>query len=64
MDFIPNHTGKKSEWFIKSQKKEDKFKDFYIWEACDPNSGSYPNNWVSFKFLQLGLNESLFVFLK
>ncbi|XP_048735129.1 neutral and basic amino acid transport protein rBAT-like [Ostrea edulis] len=49
MDFIPNHTGKKNEWFMKSQKKEGIYKDFYVWEACDPNSGSYPNNWRSVK---------------
>lgn len=51
MDFIPNHTGKKNEWFMKSQKKEGIYKDFYVWESCDPNSGSYPNNWVNIEFL-------------
>lgn len=47
MDFIPNHTGNKSEWFMKSQKKEGKYTDYYTWASCDPNANSYPNNWVS-----------------
>ena len=46
MDFIPNHTGKMSEWFLKSQRKEGKYSDYYIWAPCDPNTYSYPNNWV------------------
>ncbi|XP_078311711.1 amino acid transporter heavy chain SLC3A1-like [Crassostrea virginica] len=49
MDFIPNHTGKLSKWFLKSQKKEGKYSDYYIWSPCDPNTNSYPNNWMSVK---------------
>ena len=47
MDFIPNHTGRGSPWFEKSQKKEGKYKDYYIWAPCDPKKNTYPNNWVS-----------------
>mmetsp|Transcript_28313 Transcript_28313/g.45677 ORF Transcript_28313/g.45677 Transcript_28313/m.45677 type:complete len:623 (+) Transcript_28313:87-1955(+) len=49
MDFIPNQTGNKSEWFMKSQKKEGKYTDYYTWASCDPNANSYPNNWMSVK---------------
>ncbi|XP_065942735.1 amino acid transporter heavy chain SLC3A1-like isoform X2 [Magallana gigas] len=38
MDFIPNHTGKQSQWFSKSQKKEGKYTDYYIWTTCDPQT--------------------------
>ncbi|XP_052699842.1 neutral and basic amino acid transport protein rBAT-like [Crassostrea angulata] len=38
MDFIPNHTGKQSQWFLKSQKKEGKYTDYYIWTTCDPQT--------------------------
>ena len=47
MDFIPNHTGRGSPWFEKSQKKEGKYKDYYIWAPCDTKKNTYPNNWVS-----------------
>ncbi|XP_062617581.1 amino acid transporter heavy chain SLC3A1-like [Saccostrea cucullata] len=49
MDFIPNHTGKKHEWFVKSQQKEGKYTDYYVWATCNPNDGTYPNNWMSVK---------------
>ncbi|XP_065944784.1 amino acid transporter heavy chain SLC3A1-like [Magallana gigas] len=38
MDFIPNHTGKQSQWFLKSQKKEGKYTDYFIWTTCDPQT--------------------------
>jgi len=47
MDFIPNHTSSKHEWFLQSRlsKKNDK-RDFYIWK--DPKPGQLPpNNWLS-----------------
>lgn len=47
IDFIPNHTGKMSEWFKRSQRKEGKYTDYYIWALCDPKNDRYPNNWVS-----------------
>lgn len=49
LDFIPNHTGKKSEWFIKSQSKDAEYADFYIWAdgaGSDP-ANTPPNNWVT-----------------
>ena len=44
LDFIPNHTSDKHEWFEKSKKSDAKYKDYYVWQPC--NSGSTPNNWV------------------
>ncbi|XP_061173609.1 amino acid transporter heavy chain SLC3A1-like [Saccostrea echinata] len=49
MDFIPNHTGKKHEWFVKSRKKDGKYTDYYVWAPCDPKAGTYQNNWMSVK---------------
>lgn len=53
MDFVPNHTSTKHEWFIASEARNDtdeKYSDFYIWK--DPsgfgsnNKPLPPNNWV------------------
>ncbi|XP_052701362.1 neutral and basic amino acid transport protein rBAT-like [Crassostrea angulata] len=49
MDFIPNHSGKMNEWFKKSQMKDGVYTDYYIWASCDPNTNTYPNNWMSVK---------------
>lgn len=47
LDFIPNHTGRSCEWFLKSQRKDEKFSNYYIWAPCDPRRGIYPNDWVN-----------------
>ena len=44
MDFIPNHTSDKHQWFQRSQAREEKYKDYYIWVDCDGITP--PNNWV------------------
>jgi alpha-glucosidase len=44
MDFIPNHTSDKHEWFQKSVRKEDPYTDYYIWK--EGSKSSPPNNWV------------------
>lgn len=67
MDFIPNHTGKMNAWFKKSQMKDEKYTDYYIWASCDPNNNTYPNkrvmlflNWVFKKnFLFVSNREGL-----
>jgi alpha-glucosidase len=51
LDFIPNHTSDKHDWFVKSENKEGEFTDYYIWHdgKPDPQGGSRnvpPNNWV------------------
>jgi len=45
LDFIPNHTGKKHEWFAKSEAKEEGYADFYFW-ANGSSSTDPPNTWV------------------
>lgn len=44
MDFVPNHSSDKQEWFIKSENKEPGYEDFYTWK--DGVDGGVPNNWV------------------
>lgn len=47
LDFIPNHTSKKHEWFNKSRAEEEDYKDFYIWaDGTGPDKKSLPNDWV------------------
>ena len=41
LDFIPNHTSDKHEWFQKSVNKDPEYADYYVW------SEEIPNNWVS-----------------
>lgn len=46
-DFIPNHTGKKHPWFVKSQDGEEAYRDYYIWaDGKGVNKDDPPNNWV------------------
>jgi len=49
LDFIPNHTSDKHDWFIascnKSHQYYEKYKDYYIWVATA--DGNPPNNWQS-----------------
>jgi alpha-glucosidase len=51
LDFVPNHTSNKNEWFIKSEKKESGFENFYVWHPGKNNSitgeREPPNNWIS-----------------
>ena len=50
LDFIPNHTGKKHEWFNKSQANEEVYKDYYIWaDGTGADMKSPPNDWVILK---------------
>jgi glycosidase len=40
MDFVPNHSSNQHEWFEKSERGEDPYKDYYVWR-------DQPNNWIS-----------------
>lgn len=45
LEFVPNHSSDKHEWFVESSKSLDnEYRDFYTWA---PGSGSGPpNDWV------------------
>lgn len=49
MDFIPNHTSDKHQWFQLSRNRTGKYTDYYIWQDCTQAGGSVtpPNNWVN-----------------
>ena len=51
LDFVPNHSSNECEWFIKSEKREGGYDDWYVWrdakgEDADGNKIP-PSNWVS-----------------
>ena len=47
MDFIPNHTSSKHEWFKESRtSRTNPKRDWYIWADPKPD-GTPPNNWLS-----------------
>jgi alpha-glucosidase len=46
MDFIPNHTSDKHEWFIKSCNNDPKYRDYYVWYPSEDKVNP-PNNWVN-----------------
>lgn len=50
VDFIPNHTSDKHEWFQKSRQREEGYDDWYIWHpgTQDEQGNRHPpNNWAS-----------------
>lgn len=50
IDFIPNHSSDKHEWFQKSRRRQDGYEDWYIWhpgEVGDDGERRPPNNWAS-----------------
>lgn len=51
LDYVPNHSSDKHEWFIKSEARDPEYNDFYIWNDGKPNPNGGrnlpPNNWVS-----------------
>lgn len=50
LDFVPNHSSDKCEWFLKSINREPGFEDFYVWHdgrQTDDGLLIPPNNWVS-----------------
>ena len=50
MDFVPNHTSDKHEWFTKSIEKDPEYINYYVWHDGKPNPEGGrnlpPNNWV------------------
>ncbi|XP_070505137.1 maltase 2-like [Chironomus tepperi] len=49
MDFVPNHTSDKHEWFIKSVANDTDYSEYYVWHDGQPNPEGGrnlpPNNW-------------------
>lgn len=55
LDFVPNHTSDKHEWFIKSVRRDPEYENFFIWHPGRINNvtgeRSPPSNWLSmFRF--------------
>jgi alpha-glucosidase len=55
LDFVPNHTSNLHEWFIKSEKNETGYENYYVWHPGKVNATTGlrepPNNWISvFRF--------------
>ncbi|XP_076446574.1 maltase 1-like [Babylonia areolata] len=50
VDFVPNHTSDRHEWFQKSCAREEPYDDFYVWHdgtRDDNGQPQPPNNWLS-----------------
>ncbi|XP_034475194.1 maltase 2-like isoform X1 [Drosophila innubila] len=50
LDFVPNHSSDKHEWFKKSAAREAGYEDFYIWsdgQLDEEGQRQVPNNWQS-----------------
>ncbi|XP_063360941.1 maltase 1-like [Cydia amplana] len=52
LDYVPNHTGNESEWFVKSCKRQGGYDNYYVWadgrpNPDDPDHPLPPNNWIS-----------------
>ncbi len=50
MDWVIAHTASDHDWFEKSQKKDETYKDYYVWsdgKEWDGNKKAPPNNWKS-----------------
>jgi alpha-glucosidase len=50
MDFVPNHSSNKHEWFQKSLQRVEPYTDYYVWhkgKVLANGTVTKPNNWVS-----------------
>ena len=56
LDYIPNHSSNEHDWFICSERREDPYTDYYVWQdklGDDINGDPIPpNNWVTFFCVQ------------
>ncbi|XP_055681586.1 alpha-glucosidase-like [Lutzomyia longipalpis] len=50
LDFVPNHSSDKHEWFERSVRREEPYTDFYVWHDGRQDAQGEripPNNWIS-----------------
>ncbi|EFA02637.1 Maltase A1-like Protein [Tribolium castaneum] len=50
LDFVPNHTSDKHQWFIDSVNGVEEYRDYYVWanaKVDDDGNRVPPNNWIS-----------------
>ncbi|XP_068145388.1 maltase A3 [Drosophila tropicalis] len=49
LDFVPNHSSDKCDWFKRSAAGEEEYKDFYVWHPGRMVNGKRqpPSNWIS-----------------
>ncbi|XP_049284752.1 maltase 2-like [Anopheles funestus] len=49
LDFVPNHTSNKHQWFIDSERGIAPYRDYYVWRPARMVNGQRmpPNNWQS-----------------
>lgn len=52
LDFVPNHSSDKHQWFIESSKADcGEFCDYYVWRDCEVDATGkiviFPTNWRS-----------------
>ncbi|CAG4991497.1 unnamed protein product [Colias eurytheme] len=49
LDYVPNHASNESEYFIKSQRREPGYENYFVW--ADPvmvnGTRTVPSNWIS-----------------
>ena len=51
MDFIPNHTSDRHDWFVKScESSNNEYSDYYIWYPSNDELKP-PNNWVIYSLI-------------
>jgi hypothetical protein len=52
LSLVPNHSSKKHPWFVKSERNDTQYRDYYIWSSgstiydLEDHTPKPPNNWV------------------
>jgi Glycosidases len=64
LSLVPNHSSKKHPWFVKSEKNDTQYKDYYIWSSGPPKyledgTPEPPNNWVCKKLYKKNLRVQI-----
>ncbi|KAB0791789.1 hypothetical protein PPYR_03589 [Photinus pyralis] len=48
LDFVPNHSSDKHDWFSKSESGDEQYADYYVWREGRNGNRDPPNNWISY----------------